>query len=188
MADVSTRRLPKAERHAQLVRAAASAFLERGYAGTSMESVAERAGVTRLIVYRHFENKSALYRAVLDTVTSQLRDRVDVDEAASVTGILVEVARDQPDAFRLLWRHARHEPEFSAEAELFRLVAAEFAHAVIGRYIADQITLDWASATLVDYLHDGICNWLDHGELADDTEFAERLRAGSRALVLAWAD
>lgn len=188
MADVSTRRLPKAERHAQLVRAAASAFLERGYAGTSMESVAEQAGVTRLIVYRHFDNKAALYREVLDTVTSQLRGRVDVDDASSVIGILVAVARDQPDAFRLLWRHARHEPEFAAEAELFRLVAAEFAHAIIGRYIADRSTLDWASATLVDHLHDGICNWLDHDDLADDAAFAERLRAGARALVLAWAD
>lgn len=188
MADVSARRLPRAERHAQLVRAAASAFLERGYAGTSMESVAEQAGVTRLIVYRHFDNKSALYREVLDTVTSQLRDRVDVDESRSVAGVLVAVARDQPDAFRLLWRHARHEPEFAAEAELFRLVAAEFAHAVIGQFIADQLTLDWASATLVDHLHDGICNWLDRGDPAHDAEFAERLRSGARALVLAWAD
>jgi hypothetical protein len=103
-------------------------------------------------------------------------------------GVLVAVARDQPDAFRLLWRHARHEPEFSAEAELFRLVAAEFAYAVIGRNIADEHTLEWASATLLDHLDDGICNWLDRGDLARDAEFAEPSRAGARALVFAWAD
>jgi len=187
MADAATRRLPRAVRHAQLVQAASSAFLEGGYAATTMDAVAERAGVTRLIVYRHFDSKDALYREVLASVTVQLRVRVDPTRPGDITARLVEVAREQPDAFRLLWRHARHEPEFAAEAELFRLAAAGFAHDIIGRFIADGDTLRWASATLVDHLHDGICNWLDSGDPALDGEFADRLHAGARALVAAWA-
>jgi AcrR family transcriptional regulator len=187
MVDATTRRLPRAARHAQLVRAASSAFLEGGYAATSMDAVAERAGVTRLIVYRHFDSKAALYREVLESVTAQLRERVDRSRPGDITARLVEVAREQPDAFRLLWRHARHEPEFAAEAELFRLTAAGFAHDIIGRFVSDGDTLRWASATLVDHLHDGICNWLDNGDPVRDAEFADRLHAGARALVAAWA-
>ena len=191
MAAETARRMPWADRHDQLLRAAASAFREGGFAGTSMEAVADRAGVTRLIVYRHFESKESLYREVLQSVTSELRERIEPDEPAEVIPVLVDIAREQPDAFRLLWRHARHEPEFAADAELFRLVAAEFAQSIIERYIVDPSTLRWGSATLVAYLHDGICNWLDLEEHHDDAHrheaFVERLRAGARALVVAWA-
>ena len=65
------------DRRAQLVGAAAAAFLAAGFDATSMEAVAERAGVTRLIVYRHFDSKEALYRAVLDSVVESLRSEFD---------------------------------------------------------------------------------------------------------------
>ncbi|MDW3212563.1 MAG: TetR/AcrR family transcriptional regulator [Ilumatobacteraceae bacterium] len=181
-------RLPRAERRAQLIGAAASAFLERGYDGTSVESVAAQAGVTRLIVYRNFDGKEALYRAVLNSVTERLRVEFDDDRTTEIAARLLRVAREQPDAFRLLWRHARHEPAFAAEAEMFRLVAGEYADAIIVRYIADPRYRRWSAAVVVDHLHEGICTWLDIGDPALDDEFAERLRAGVRALVAAWSD
>ena len=46
----------------------------RGLAATSMDDVAAEAGVTRLIVYRNFESKEGLYRAVLERVATRLRD------------------------------------------------------------------------------------------------------------------
>ena len=181
-------RLPRAERRAQLTRAAAAAFLDGGYDGTSMEAVAEHAGVTRLIVYRNFEGKEALYRAVLHSVTERLRAEFDPDRPGEITPTLLGVAREHPDAFRLLWRHARHEPAFAAEAEMFRLVAAGYADAIIARFIADDTYRHWGAAAVVDHLHEGICTWLDIGDPARDDEFAERLRAGVRALVIAWSD
>jgi AcrR family transcriptional regulator len=152
-----------------------------------METVAERAGVTRLIVYRHFAGKEELYRAVLHAVTERLRERFDPERRPEIVPTLVSVAREHPDAFRLLWRHARHEPLFAAEAELFRLVAAEYADSIIGLFIDDATTRQWAAATLVDHLHEGICIWLDTGDPALDGEFANRLRAGARAMVVAWS-
>lgn len=181
-------RLPRAERRAQLIEAAASAFLEGGYDGTSVEAVAARAGVTRLIVYRIFDGKESLYRAVLHSVTERLREDLDEDRPSEVAVTLLRVARERPDAFRLLWRHARHEPAFAAEAEMFRLVAAEYADAIIRRFIADATYRRWSAAVVVDHLHEGICTWLDIGDPADDAEFARRLRAGVRSLVAAWAD
>lgn len=181
-------RMPRAERRAQLIQAAASAFLERGYDGTSVESVAEQAGVTRLIVYRIFDGKEALYRAVLQSVTERLREEFDRDRIDEITATLLSVAREHPDGFRLLWRHARHEPAFAVEAEMFRLVAAEYADGIIGRFIADAGYRRWSAAAVVDHLHEGICIWLDIGEPDLDDEFADRLRDGVRALVTAWSD
>jgi AcrR family transcriptional regulator len=180
-------RLSRLERHTQLVGAAAAAFLEGGFDGTSMEAVAERAGVTRLIVYRHFDGKQALYRAVLESVVAPLRDRFDPEHPAGFERMLLDVARAHPDAFRLLWRHARHEPLFAKEASAFRQIAAGLAEQIIGRHLADPAIRHWGAATLVDYLYGGICEWLDQGDADRDHEFADRLRAGARAMVAAWS-
>ncbi len=181
-------RLPRAERRAQLVRAAGAAFLAGGFDGTSMEAVAEHAGVTRLIVYRNFESKESLYRAVLTAVTERLRDEFEPPHPSEITPVLLLVAREQPDAFRLLWRHARHEALFAAEAEQFRLAAADYADTIIGPFIDDPALRRWAAAAVVDHLHEGICIWLDTGDPSRDDEFARRLRLGTRALVAAWSD
>jgi len=180
--------MPRVERRAQLIEAAAAAFLERGYDGTSMESVAAQAGVTRLIVYRNFDGKEMLYRAVLHSVTERLRVEFDRDRTTEIVATLLRVAREHPDAFRLLWRHARHEPAFAAEAELFRLVAADYADGIIVRFIADATYRRWSAAAVIDHLHEGVCSWLDIGDPALDDEFAGRLRDGVRALVAAWSD
>ena len=55
-------------RRAAILQAASRVFAHSGYAATSMEEVAAAAGVTKLIVYRHFEAKETLYRAVLERV------------------------------------------------------------------------------------------------------------------------
>ena len=60
---------PETRSAAQAVlQAAAEAFAHGGYAATSMEEIAAAAGITKLIVYRHFESKETLYRAVLEQV------------------------------------------------------------------------------------------------------------------------
>src|SRR5829696_1707617 len=103
------RRLPRAARRAQLIEAAASAFLRRGYDKTSMEDVAQVAGVSRLIVYRNFESKDDLYRQVLRQLLADLGEAFsglsfeDVAERGAPT-VVLPVARANPDAFRLLWR------------------------------------------------------------------------------------
>jgi len=66
-----------------------------------------------------------LYRAVLGTVIGELArafEGVDV-EAVRLRGsgkLLLPVARSHPDALRLLWRHASHEPDFADHAVGFR--------------------------------------------------------------------
>jgi AcrR family transcriptional regulator len=181
------KRMGRDDRRAQLVGAAAAAFLAAGFDATSMEAVAERAGVTRLIVYRHFDSKEALYRAVLDSVVDSLRSEFDPAAPSGVAAMLLSVGRRHPDAFRLLWRQARHEPLFEKEAQAFRTIAAGFADDFIRPYVADRELRHWGAAVIVDYLYGGICEWLDTGRPTRDDAFAAHLQAGARALVEAWS-
>jgi AcrR family transcriptional regulator len=55
-----------AETRSRLLEAAASEFAEKGYAGASLDAIAERAGRTKGAVYSNFESKSELFLALLD--------------------------------------------------------------------------------------------------------------------------
>jgi len=59
------RRLPVAERRELIVEAAGRLFGDRGYDGTRLDDVAAAAGVTKPLLYRHFESKRDLYLALL---------------------------------------------------------------------------------------------------------------------------
>ena len=133
-----TQRLPREARRAQVVEAAAAAFLRGGYDGTSMDDVAAEAGVSRLILYRLFDNKPALYRAVLRTPLRALADAfadLSSDEVRELgaSRLIMPVARAHPDAFRLLWRHASREPDFADMAMGFRDYVTNFARMLLAR-------------------------------------------------------
>src|SRR5207244_7458677 len=116
-------RLGGPARRAASPRAAATAFAARGFAATSMDDVAVEAGVTRLIVYRHFASKEALYVAVLEHVYERLGEesaaREEHGEHAAVRALLT-VARDDAGGVTLLLRHAAREPQFTQYADAFR--------------------------------------------------------------------
>ena len=112
------RLLRREERQAAILKGAAAAFARSGFAATSMDDVAAECGVSRLILYRHFEGKEELYRAVLQQVFDrQAEELVRSLEAGNVRGLgfrtLLTVAREHPEGFTLLWRHAAREPQFA---------------------------------------------------------------------------
>jgi AcrR family transcriptional regulator len=58
-------RLPRAERERQMLLAAHVLFADRGYAGVTMDDVAEAVGVTKPLLYKYFGNKERLYLACM---------------------------------------------------------------------------------------------------------------------------
>jgi len=54
-------------RREQILATAVSLFSQRGFKGTTTKEIARAAGVSEAMVFRHFENKDALYQAILDT-------------------------------------------------------------------------------------------------------------------------
>lgn len=179
------------ERQAQLRRAAATAFARTGFAGTSMEDVAAEAGVSRLIVYRNFDGKADLYRAVLTGVSERLSEEFIAGyESGNRTSFavhaMVTVAREDPDGFRLLWRHAAREPEFAAFADDFHDRAVAAVDVLVGDRLPDPVLHRWATALSVDYVVQAVLGWLDHGDPARDDEFERRVIAGLVALYPTW--
>jgi AcrR family transcriptional regulator len=79
-----TGRLPAAERRQQLLATALDAFSEHGFTQTSMNDIAEAAGVTKPVLYQHFRSKRELYLELLQDLGQRLRE--DVGKAASEAG------------------------------------------------------------------------------------------------------
>jgi AcrR family transcriptional regulator len=59
-------RLPRGERKAQLLESALEVFVAQGYHAAAMDDIAERAGVSKPVLYQHFPGKLDLYLALLD--------------------------------------------------------------------------------------------------------------------------
>ena len=70
------RRLTREQRREQILAAATEAFVQSGFAATSLDDIASSAGVTRAILYRHFDSKSELYQSVLDRMCARLEAHV----------------------------------------------------------------------------------------------------------------
>src|SRR5437773_10543189 len=109
---VSARRLPRGQRREQIIAAATRAFAKAGFAATNLDDIAAEAGISRAILYRHFDSKTDLYRAVLDSACQRLIAATGADQFTeqSIAGLLAAAAED-PAGFRLLFHHAAHEPE-----------------------------------------------------------------------------
>jgi len=157
-----------------------------------MDDVAAEAGVSRLIVYRNFESKAELYRAVLAGVRDRLREefvagyeRRDEDRAFAVHA-MVTVAREDPDGFRLLWRHAAREPEFAAFADEFHDRSVAAVEALVGEGLPDPALRHWATVLVVDFVVQAILGWLDHGDPRRDDELERRITEGIVALYPTW--
>ncbi|MFE1177414.1 TetR/AcrR family transcriptional regulator [Streptomyces sp. NPDC058773] len=79
------RRLAPTERRSQLLDTGARLFAAKPYDEVFMEEVAERAGVSRALLYRYFPNKRDLFAAVYQQAADRLLTRTELDPARPVT-------------------------------------------------------------------------------------------------------
>ena len=184
--------LPREERRASILRGAADAFARSGFAPTSMDDVAAACGVSKLILYRHFDTKEELYRAILQQVFDRLGEELEVGlTAGSTRGLgartLLVVAREDPAAFRLLWRQAAREPQFADYAGELRSISVEVVRqlAVLDR--GDELLDRWMAEALFAWLVEATLTWLDVGDERRDDEWLERATIGLRALRDSWS-
>jgi AcrR family transcriptional regulator len=105
-------RLPRHERRRQLLDAALEVFVSRGYHAAAMDEIAERAGVSKPVLYQHFPGKLELYLALLDesvdilveTVREALRSTTDNKQRVGATfGAYFEFVAGQGQAYRLVF-------------------------------------------------------------------------------------
>jgi AcrR family transcriptional regulator len=174
------RRLTADARRRQLFEVALALFAEHGYAATTMDDIAESAGVTKPLVYQHFESKRALYLELMDVFSTELVARI-VKATANAEGprqqvelgfaayFELMVANEQ--AFRLLYgRDAPDDPELGAALRRVEDTIAQaidplidagldpehrmlLAHAVVG--MAEGASRYWLDAQREEALSSG---------------------------------
>jgi AcrR family transcriptional regulator len=81
-----SQRLPATARREQILEVALDVFATAGFHGASMNDVAEAAGVTKPVLYQHFDSKRELYRALLDEVGDRLLDAIAKATAEAIDG------------------------------------------------------------------------------------------------------
>jgi AcrR family transcriptional regulator len=107
-------RLTAAARRAQLIEVGRAAFARRGYEGTSVEEIADRAKVSKPIVYEHFGGKEGLYAVIVDREMEYVVTRISESIGSGTPRERVEKAamafltyvKEQPDGFVVLSRDA----------------------------------------------------------------------------------
>lgn len=169
------KRIPAAERRLALLRAAAGLFAQHGYAGTALDDVAAAAGVTKPIVYRHFDSKKALYLALLakheadlPTFFERLGGAADLPDEAVVRTIVehwLDYVRENQHAWVMLFRDSSGDEEIRA----FRLRVSARARQVMGEFIAARagvrIPAEQVEPT-AELLTSGLAGlalwWIDH--------------------------
>lgn len=181
------------ERRAQILRAAAAAFAEQGYAATSVDDVARAAGITKLIVYRHYDSKAELYRSILDRVSARLIEEwmAEIHPAprpGAAVRTLLTVSREWPEGFRLLFVHAAREQEFAQFAAGFRSLQVAAADQVLGDALVEEPFRTWVTRVVIEFLVAGVLEWTEVGDAAEDELFIERATAGLEVMVQSWVD
>jgi AcrR family transcriptional regulator len=179
------RRLRRAERREQLLAAATQAFARAGFAATSLDDIAQAAGISRVLLYRHFESKTDLYRAVLDRAVARLTAAVGTRDYtyASIDALLGAAAED-PDGFRLLFHHAAREPEFREQMDRFQRGMVATARRELAKVIGDRAWTQWAAQLAPVVAIEAVMAWLDAGR-PDPDQAADRIRQAVAGIISA---
>jgi AcrR family transcriptional regulator len=185
-----TKGVPRAEREKQILDVAVDEFAARGYRGASMVEIAERAGITKPLVYQYFGSKDGLYLACLRRVSDGLLDRLgSADDDDSVMSRLFvlqgifEALEPQRNAWKLLYDPtmpatgdiADAARDYRARTEALATTGSEsflLARGQRDRLDASALTATWMG--LVDALVEW---WVEHPEesAADMTQRCYRL-------------
>lgn len=184
-------RLPAARRRQQLLDVALAVFAEQGFHATSMNDLAEAAGVTKPVLYQHFASKRELYLELLQDVGGRLHDAI-VEAVTQASGPREQVERGFAAYFRFVSEHrdaflvlfgggTRRDDEFARHT---RRVEAAVADAVSG--LIEIEGLSDADRRLLAYGIVGLAEGTSRHWLADGSE-GDPDALAARVAELAWA-
>lgn len=184
-------RLPRRQRRAQLLDSALEVFSTQGYHSAAMDDIAERAGVSKPVLYQHFPGKLDLYLALLDVSCDTIIDNCRVAlvsthdnkqrVAAAVHAFYDYVANDT-GAFRLVFESdLTNEPAVRTHVERVTTECAD----LIAHVIHDDTGLPDAASRLLAVSLVGMAQvsarfWLS------DAAGLERAEAAALVSRLAW--
>jgi AcrR family transcriptional regulator len=133
-------RLPRLARRRQLLDAAMEVFVARGYHAAAMDEIAERAGVSKPVLYQHFPGKQELYLALLDesveslveTVRLALRSTNENRQRVSATfSAYFEFVAEHRGTFRLVFESDFNDPAVRERLDMADRKCADMISQVI---------------------------------------------------------
>jgi AcrR family transcriptional regulator len=136
------RRMPAAQRREVILAAAEETFARSGYHGTSLDEVAHAAGVSKALIYEHFQSKRELHGSLLDAHAAEIfhrleaaADRGETGEQRLRSGIdaFLRYVEQHREAWRALFRDAA-DPDVAA---LVKRVQAQATGVIAGLIAAD---------------------------------------------------
>lgn len=185
--EVVRTRLSASERRSQLIEIGRTVFAEKGYDATSVEEIAERAAISKPIVYEHFGGKEGLYAVIVDRemefVVSQIATAISTgsprERLEGAASALMRYIAERPDGFRFL---SRDSPTKSGLANLLAVVADR-----VGNVLASELERAGYDATVAPLHAQALIGmvtfvgqwWVDNPGLAAD-------EVASHITALAW--
>ncbi|MFB7666423.1 TetR/AcrR family transcriptional regulator [Kitasatospora sp. NPDC056138] len=196
-----------ARKHQAIMEAATTAFMAKGYAGTSMDDIAKLAAVSKQTVYKHFADKEKLFAEIVLATTDRIEAMIDLvadipTEADSLEENLLRLARQflttltRPEVLqlrRLIIANADTFPDLGAAwyEQGFERVLATLADTF--RRLADQGLLRIDDALLAANHFSGLLLWIPvnkamfHGSSQHtQPELDHHADAGVRAFLAAY--
>jgi TetR/AcrR family transcriptional regulator len=128
------------ERRSRILAAAMKLFSEKGFHGTKTRDLAERAEVSEALLFRHFPDKDAIIRAIIDLAGAEERmrwleesldSRPPREVLRSIAEHVLSKARSHPDAVRVVFFAILEKPD----------LAREFYHRFLSRVLAVEARL-----------------------------------------------
>ena len=143
-----------------------------------MTEVGERAGISKVLIYRQFPSKDALVAAMFDQVIevlSSVKSEPWRGYGSHTIGI-IKVARQRPAAFLLLHRDCRGDPVYSVHFDRLQSLYVDwlmpFFPSGQGQTAVQAERTMMAVHNMVGFLLEALSNWLAIGSPADDEAWA----------------
>jgi AcrR family transcriptional regulator len=200
------KRLTAEERRGAILDSALEVFAERGFLGSSIDDIARAAGISKALIYEHFDSKQDLYLALIGLHTGELFQRLAENAGAGPPSAerlergvdtFFRWVEERREAWRMLFREAA-DPDVAAVLD--RIVAG--VTALVAQLIAQDPAVHYAEDEQIEEAVEMLAQlmvgavqslgnwWADHQEVPREQlvevvmGFAwlglERLRAGER--------
>ena len=138
-------RMTGTQRREQLITVGRGLFAERGFVATSIEEIAQRAEVSKPVIYEHFGGKEGLYAVVVDRETRELLNRISSALSAGHPRVRLEQAavalltyvEECTDGFRILVRDSPVATTAGTFSGLLNDVASQVEH-ILAREFSDR--------------------------------------------------
>jgi AcrR family transcriptional regulator len=135
-------RMSGKERREQLLDIGRTLFANKGFDGTSVEEIADKAGVSKPVVYEHFGGKEGLYAVVVDREVRRLLDRITASLQGNhprelleqAAGALLDYVEKDTDGFRILVRDSPVASSSGTFASMISDIATQVEHVLAGEF------------------------------------------------------